>query len=825
MQTERPWLAQVNEALLAIVLFGSVLAIGTVHVQVLLTISALAFVGGALSIYSLRRLPKPALFLALLGLFSLVQAIPLPASLALGVSPATARVWLSCLEPLREPALRFFPISLDRGASIAEGLKWFCYAAVYVMALRTRVLRGSAWLATLLFASATLVSVITVVHGIWDYSLVYGLYEPKFAVGRWHMGPLLNSNNFAGYANLGLFAGVGLMLSRSARLPRQVSLVGVAVITTALLLSGSRAAISSAVVGLLLTAIWLKRQPVLGVSRRQLLATGAGLLFAVLVFCALSGPKEWQALGPGDFERKFAVWRWSIPLIRDHALFGVGRGAFETALPPYRQILAANWTAAFSHAENFVIQWIGEWGIPVGAIAVVVIVRHVGMSWYDARSERLRFLVLTGVAVLFLQNLADLGLEVPSLVIAAIVAMAAGRRAPGQEQAPPRAKGLRNAVGALAVLTLVWLAAATWSRAPVEDERREASVRYRALIKPGPPEHALFRSQMRTAMLRHPGEAHFPLLVGVLANRTGAENPLPWLAHALELSPTDGRVHLTLAELLHAHRATTQAFLHLRMAAESDGTLGGVVIQHIAHWAGTLEILKQGIPAGPRSIAMLTGVCETVPRLELKISCFRYGVTQAPRNPMLQQGMAESLLLAIRSGTEPCQAAQVQRCHGEVDRAAKRLGELDPSNWHSGYLVGKNLQAQGDLKGAAEILYNICPAGAEGHECARDSMSVAVASGSDSAISDAADAYMRRACVNGSPCVAELDWVAAALEAAGRETVALKYLNRAAELDDSADRWLRLAQRARQLQANGVATTALDRAEHSPDTTLVSRAI
>jgi O-Antigen ligase len=812
------------EALLGVTVLGSVLAIGTVHVRVLLTVAAIAFVGGALSLLSFRRPPIPAVVLASLGIFSLLQAVPLPASWVVHLSPIAAQVWLHCLDPFQEHAPSRFSISLDRGASIAEALKWFTYAAVYVMAARVRLRRGTAWLAALIFISSAIVSVLTLWHGASNLRLLYGVYEPTFAVNRWNVGPLLNSNNFAGYAILGLFSGVGLMLSRSRSLPALPSLLGLAMILTALLLSGSRAAIACTVLSGIGCAVWLVKRQGVQLSVLRLAAAGSPVLFAALTFAVVSGSGEWQALGPGNFERKAAVWRWSLPMIRDYAWLGVGRGAFETAFPRYHGTLSHTWTSVTSHAENFVIQWLAEWGLPVGAFALVVIVGYIVRDWHGARNERLRFVLLTGVITLLVQNLADLGLELPSLMIAAVVAVAAGER-PQRRCAPPAGSAaLIGAVGALSVFGIVWLAASAWSRSPVEDERREVSMSYRALDLSDSGEQAAFRMQLHGAMLRHPGEVHFPLLGALLALRTGETPPLRWLGRALELGPTDARAHLVLADVLRSHRATTQAMIHLRMAAEYDATLGGAAATRLAQWAPSLDVLKQGIPRGSNGAAVLSAACESVPAAELKISCFRYAMTVSPKDPKLPGHVAEALLESIRAKTAPCSEAQTQRCFAEVDQAAHAMAKLDPKAWQVSYLIARNFEAQGDFKSAAEILANACPAGAEGQQCVQDSVAAAIASKSDAVILSAADVYAARACASTTSCATAMDALGTALDAGGKGVLAINYFTRAAEAESSADRWLHIAERAAALQLPGIALSAIGRADRSPDATANTRA-
>src|SRR6187402_518214 len=73
------------DGLLVVVVVGSVLAIGSVHIPVLLAVSALALIGATLELMALRRVPRPAVVLAALGLFSALQATSLPAAWVKGM--------------------------------------------------------------------------------------------------------------------------------------------------------------------------------------------------------------------------------------------------------------------------------------------------------------------------------------------------------------------------------------------------------------------------------------------------------------------------------------------------------------------------------------------------------------------------------------------------------------------------------------------------------------------------------------------------------------------------------------------------------------------
>jgi len=860
------------EALLGIVVIGSALAIGTVHVSALLAIAALALLGAVLEGLTLRRVPWPAVVLAALGLFSALQAIPLPAALVSRVSPASAEVWSRCLAPFGERALTRFPLSIDPSASIAEALKWLTYASVYVMAMRTRLRRGSAWLAVLLFGSVTSVSLITLVHGIADLPELYGLYHPDFGPGRWNVGPLLNSNNLAGYAILGLFTGGGLLLSGRAPVPRLALMLGVGVIAAALSLSGSRAGVLSVLIAGVVALLWWLRAKSSRLSFRGLALGMAPLVIGVAVAIALGTANEAGQLASFDVQRKASVWLWSLPMIREHALFGVGRGAFETAFPKYRGALDYDWAIVVTHAENFVVQWIAEWGVPVGVAALVVIVGYVLREWYRNSGDRLRFMAMTGLAALLLQNFSDLGLEIPALAIAAVVALAAGERA----AAVPSTSEDRKRFGRLALVAsapafAVWVAVGVWSRSPVDLERREMSTAYRQLsisredgavtrtadelarrradelamrraaeltidspsglptdsptgLATGADDLKQFHGRLRQAVLRHPGEAFFPLLGALVAIRTREGNALSWLARSLELAPTNGPVHLVLAELMHLHGVTSQAMLHLRLAGKYDRTLAGAVSTRASAWAQSADQLMAAIPDGPYRLDLLLEACAKVPASELRVTCFRRGAAEHPASMRAQMELAQSLVRAMQAEQPPCKDTLREGCAAEAEVAIRSARRLEPKEWRPGYLLSKVLVARGDSAGAAQLLARTCPMTFEGDDCWHEALALAIKSGSIDTISKAADALAARPCDGMESCASIYTSLARDLESGGQLTLANKFFIRAAEAEPSAARWLKVAEVAAQAHLDGVARAALDRANRSFDASPTTRA-
>ncbi len=246
-------------ALLVVVLVGSVLAIGAVHTVVLVPVALLAMAAAILAV-PLWLAPKPdrswtapgLVFLAL-ALWSAMQAVPLPLGLLAKIAPANADVWARSLLPLGEHPT-WGSVSLDPGASLVEAVKWLTYACTFLAAATMAMRRGPAFVLALVFGSATLTAIVTLLHGMASATKVFGIYKPAGAFAPNHIGPLLNANTLAGYLTLGAICGLGLVLMRRSLIPRWIAAVGVAVDIGAIVRSGSRGGVAALLIGVVVLA-------------------------------------------------------------------------------------------------------------------------------------------------------------------------------------------------------------------------------------------------------------------------------------------------------------------------------------------------------------------------------------------------------------------------------------------------------------------------------------------------------------------------------------------------------------------------------------------
>ena len=259
---------------------------------------------------------------------------------------------------------------------------------------------------------------VTLAHGVLDLQRVYGMFVPPTPL-RWSRGPFVNGNNLAGYVNLALFAGAGLWLSPERKLPAWPFLLGIPILAAQVLLSESRGGILCLVLG----TLWLGYRTLRHrriVSGRLLASVAAAVMLSLVVALAVGGARLPATLSDLDMQAKVSVWRWSLDMIRDFPVFGVGRGAFETAFEPYRRLLGHEVTMVFPYAENFLLQWVADWGVAVAVVAFAAAVALVWRPLAGAVHEPLASALATGLGAILLQNLVDLGLEIFRSVCACV---------------------------------------------------------------------------------------------------------------------------------------------------------------------------------------------------------------------------------------------------------------------------------------------------------------------------------------------------------------------------------------------------------------------
>ncbi|WP_437503526.1 O-antigen ligase family protein [Sorangium sp. So ce1099] len=825
-----PWL-------LAVTIAGSVLAIGAVHTPTLALVSSITAVAAALSLRASARADRqsharslPALTLLGLTAYTLLQAAPLPLAWLGLLSPASADVWSRALMPLGEAPPRYASISLDPGATLVEATKWLTYAGVFVTAAFVGARHGARLGITLVFSSAFLAALTTIAHGLLGAKEVFGLYQPRFSVAAWHVGPLLNPNNLAGYLNLGILSGVGLLLTSRPLLPAWVTGVGLATIVGVGIIASSRGGLLVLPLGLALFALLSRRRrgrhrPG---SRSQgptawllSVAIGGGALLA-----ALAATNRTLSEFADDNLDKLSLFYSTLPLLADHWLLGVGRGAFETVFPAYRQ---SPGNIVFTHAENFAIQWAAEWGIPVAAAALIALGLAFRPGKIAMKGSTAAVGAWVGCVVLLAQNLFDLGLEVPgvSIALAATLGSLWGEayherplhEAPADEPEAERRRAWRTAAYAAASgLALVALMLRFGWR-DVDHDRRAL----RAMSEAGAATGAgwpRFRGELRAAMLRHPAEPYFPLLGAVVALQGRSESPIPWLQRTLERSRRHGRAHLLLAEVLASRGAREQALLSLRLAVEDDPGVTGAAATLARQWTDSFDELVRAVPEGDAGAEMLERMATAGDRrgaLELRLRCAEEAIARAPSRVVARWAAGDVLLAMLEEPSSPrcggLEDGEGKRaaCEQQIEAHAAAIQRQQENAFFAVQLRARLLLLRKQSAEAEQLLAGSCERLDNRVGCLRLRVQAASQMASPERLPHAIRDLLSASCSSLAACAATSTWAGDLLVARKDHQSAVTYYARAAQDEPTEERLLKLANAASEAGAHVEAASALER--------------
>lgn len=754
-----------------------------------------------------RRVPAPALILAGLAAYCLLQSIPLPLAWLTKLSPSAADVWQRSLLPLGR-TVTSGSLSLDPGASSLEAAKWAAYACIlYVSAFVTRS-RGARACVYVIVGSATLLALVTVGHQIVEAERVFGLYKPVYAFRPGHVGPLLNPNHLAGYLVLGALCALGLTLSPRRTSWRWVFATAAVVDIGVLIRTASRGGVLALLFGLcllggLVLLARLKEPHEAGRARRFTgigIVGGTALVGAVLASFGFDR-LLWAELADPDTGKLQLVYAVK-PLVLDHLPFGVGRGAFESVFEAYRPAIGAH--KVFTHPENFAVQWLAEWGV-VGGVALLV------LAW-QFRPWRLGLLrsetvmgAAAGAFAILLQNVADFSLEVPAVGIAFAIVLGAlsgnvrgAARPTAQEDERGSAARLGVALGAFAFACAV---VGSWRGAPTLLSARAAI--QRSLDAKDAPAEAV-RADVVHMMSRYPAEYYFPLAGAVLAARTG-ETPMPWIQRALERGPTIGRTHLLLAQVLQRRGALNQALFELRLAVEYEPLLIGAASVLALTWSREPTELLRAVSddtAGAIMLEALANQALTQGDRPLTLALDAEMLRRDPAKRLAHTQIAEISLTALEQDTCDDRVA----CEGAVTEHGEALATLLPTDSAGEQILARLAIFESEPRLARDILRRGCqkPEGLLG--C----LGLLARVEEPGEVGKTLDRYLALSCDTAEKCADANTWVASFHASRGSFAQAYGAAERAARRAPSDARWLAAAGYAEQAGMRPQAVRALE---------------
>jgi O-Antigen ligase len=807
-------------SLLAVATLGAALALGALHATTLIVVACLIFLAAGIVLYRrpLLSLPAPAWAFCAVAGYTAVQALPLPPVLVRLLSPAAAEVWQRAFEVAG--SVGWPSLSLDRGATLLEALKWATYGAAFVVAASYGAARGMARGVLLPLGATVAVATVTLAHGLVGASAIYGIYEPTVPRSIWHTGPLLNPNHLASYLNFGIFCGLGLLVLRKPILPAWVIGLALAALIPSAIVSGSRGGVVGLAAG---TAVFLLKLPSaraadadLGpLPRGSIVASMSAVAVIAIGFtAALASEHTLRQLHELNIE-KLRMFSWARELVSDYPWFGVGRGAFESAFAAYR---AGPSNEIYSHPENLAVQWVGEWGIPFGLLAAAAFgwlfrPRRLGIRWSAVATG-----TFAGLVAILVQNVVDFGLEVPGIALTVVVAMGvcwghamARRRGSLDARRDERFPVATLAVAAVAVSLGVGVA--LQGVKPLIYERRSLADAYRSL--PGQDSSALgvLRGALSEAVLRHPAEPYFYRLGALLAWRSD-EDPMPWLQRALDRGPSIGRTHFLVARVLAAKGAIKQALLQLRLATTFDPALVHSAVDAATEWSMRFDDLMRAVPHGEPGIHMLTilGRLSKLDEVTRERALLEL-VSRDPRRRASLTALASHYVQQVENANGDPAPLKNHVARTAAERWLKALEREAPTEGETILLHARLLQSSGATREAATFLLERCgvTTGPARTKCLqkRLDLSCAFAAGTDCV--QASKDYIADGCMDSDQCAGVLERSADLMGSRGEWQVALGYYERAAR-ERSEDRlWMKVARAGARVGALSRAANALSR--------------
>jgi len=376
--------------------------------------------------------------------FVLFQLCPLPSSLLKIISPTTYRLYLSVFpNQLRD----FWTLSIYPWATAQELYRLLAYVGAFYLVVYH--FRDKVWLDRLIKAiivTGFVAATLGILQHFATPKEIYGFRDASYAGP---FGPYVNRNHFAGYMEMVILSGIGLLLSQVLVLRTlgerwrvylsewgervfKVALVGfsVTVMIVALALSLSRGGIISLFVALLFMANMMlirQRGPFFGVL---------GLLLAFALFYLLwlgidpvvrqlATLKHWST----TMGYRWNTWRDTVDMGKDFLSAGTGFGTFKYIYPLYKTM---DHPLMFGHTENDYLELFSELGVVGWSLfwgGIVVFLLSMLRRWTERRypyAVGICIGCLTAIVSLLLHSAVDFNLHIPANALLFFVLLGIG---------------------------------------------------------------------------------------------------------------------------------------------------------------------------------------------------------------------------------------------------------------------------------------------------------------------------------------------------------------------------------------------------------------
>jgi tetratricopeptide (TPR) repeat protein len=772
--------------LLAVGVAGAALAVGAVHTATLSVVAvtlAAAFVLSSLGVGPTRVRSSAAVILVTalcLTLYTAAQCIPMPMGWLKLIAPYNAEVWSRALSPLGEGAPQWAAVSLDPVATRIEVLKGLTYILALVTALRVgRTKNGVEFLGLTLIFTGVALACAAVLHPAFGATRLFGVYSPGPGLAERHLAPLLNPNNLAGYLNVSLCLALAATLSPNGRVPRPIMGAVVVLLASIQLWVASRGGVATMIIGATIVVATVRLAPSSNRRRTKgmlsLVTAGAAILGGAFVVLGISEEASGELFDANV--SKLAMFRNAMHMLPSVPIFGCGRGAFESAYSAFRSDVGYK---TYAYPENFIAQWILEWGPPVGAVALGAIASALRPQSVLVRSTTTAPGAWAALVAIAVQNLGDLGSEVPGLALAGVICVAVvtgGVREHRGEFGRLWTVAM-PAAGGIVTIAVVALCI----RGEPGELSADRSALYEAAsnrIAAGP-----MRDLARAAMLRHPAEAYVPFIAALRAWSVGDENPIPWVGATLERARVYGPAHLVLARTLGT-RSRAQTRLEYRVAMEQAPELVPIVMTEAPRFVSghydAMELVPEGIERSTVLELLSTSVAARLPATRVVLDNERLARTPMAPEPILR--LATDAVEDLEAGEAApwCADAYSAACKRIADERVARALRVASQECPAYVLAARVRVVEGETQAAVRELDAAADHVSDRVKCLQEMALIAKRGGDRVHFQEALKKVAASGCASDVECARNLVWVAQQEEMAGNIRSALVFRKRAYE--------------------------------------------
>ena len=390
----------------------------------------------------------PALVILLVWLAHLAFSIlPLPVALVELISPESARMQhLTDAIGVKRDAMT---LSVDPAASKAFLLKSLAYACVFVLLLALASSRGRILtLARVLVYAAVVHSIYAVLMHLGEVTHEY--FGTVIRHGTQASGTYVNRNHFAGYLEMTLAMGIGLLIAglsdrRAATWkrflsnllewilsPKMVLRLALCVLVIALTTTHSRMGNTAFFASLLIAGV-------VGIALSRHATRNTVILLVSLIVIDLAIVGSWfgveklaqriEQTTMEDIQAREEPKQHVLALIRDYPAVGAGGGTFYITFPRYRP---ESVTAFFDFAHNDYAQFAAETGVIglglMGVLVVTTLAAALLAQWRrrDPLMRGMSFACIMGVTSILIHSWVDFNLQIPANAVYFMVLLALG---------------------------------------------------------------------------------------------------------------------------------------------------------------------------------------------------------------------------------------------------------------------------------------------------------------------------------------------------------------------------------------------------------------